>query len=124
MRLVATTPEPVTTPNATMTPLAAPSLGTEELSVWRVEMAPGAVGPEHTVDREQIWTVTHGALEIAADTGTLTVSAGRSAALRAGTPREIRCPGGEPAGALVAMAAAGRVTTPADPEPRPLPWAR
>jgi quercetin dioxygenase-like cupin family protein len=53
------------TPNATMTTLASPTLGpTAGLSLWQVEMEPGIVGPLHTFDSEQIWTVLDGELTI------------------------------------------------------------
>lgn len=49
-----------TTPNATMTTLASPTLGSAEHALWRVTMRPGQVGPLHVIDQEQIWTVVAG----------------------------------------------------------------
>jgi quercetin dioxygenase-like cupin family protein len=44
------------TPNAVMTTYASPTLGSTELSVWRVEMKASAQGPVHVMDSEQVWT--------------------------------------------------------------------
>ncbi|MCF6522171.1 cupin domain-containing protein [Streptomyces sp. JJ36] len=132
-----------------MTPLAAPSTGSTTLSTWRVRMEPGASGPLHTVDREQVWTVLSGALAVTTGDRTETVRAGQTLVLPAGTERRVRTAGdaapesdvvpagavppddtgvpddagaGGPVEALVAMPADGRVSTP-DQGPRPLPWA-
>lgn len=118
------TPQPdhtITTPNATMTRLATPSLGTRTLSTWRVHMAPGTAGPLHTVDEEQVWTVSAGALTVEAQGGTGEAVAGCTVVIPPGLERRIHA-GDEGAVALVAMPAGGRVTTPAQ-GPRPLPWA-
>ena len=48
------------TPNAVMTTLASPTVGGAGRSLWRVEMLPGAQGPEHSFDVEQVWTVLEG----------------------------------------------------------------
>lgn len=57
------------TPNATMTTFASPTQGASRQALWRVEMAPGAAGPEHVMAGEQIWTVVAGAarVEVAGD---------------------------------------------------------
>lgn len=49
-----------TTPNATMTTLASPTLGGASLSLWQVEMSPGAAGPMHAFADEVVWAVTAG----------------------------------------------------------------
>ena len=55
------------TPNAVMSTLASPSLGSAELSLWRVVMTPGQRGPRHIFDVEQVWTVLSGAAEVELD---------------------------------------------------------
>ncbi|RMI41433.1 cupin domain-containing protein [Streptomyces triticirhizae] len=124
MRVITPSTDPIRTPAATMTTLASPSLGSAELSTWRVEMAPDTSGPEHSVDREQIWTLTRGTLEITAEGTTHTARAGQTVVLPAGMVRRVNCPAGEPAEALVAMAADGRAAVPGDATSRPVPWAR
>jgi quercetin dioxygenase-like cupin family protein len=52
------------TPNATMTTLASPTQGASRQALWRVEMAAGAVGPDHTMGGEQIWTVVAGGARV------------------------------------------------------------
>jgi quercetin dioxygenase-like cupin family protein len=56
------------TPNAVMTTLASPSLGTSAgLSLWLVAMSAGSTGPLHAFDSEQVWSVLDGAASIAVD---------------------------------------------------------
>ncbi|KAB8158380.1 cupin domain-containing protein [Streptomyces sp. 3MP-14] len=124
MHVITAPTDPVTTPGATMTTLASPSLGSAELSTWRVEMAPNASGPEHTIDREQVWMLTRGTLEITAEGATHTARAGQTVVLPAGVARQVNCPSDEPAEALVAMAADGRAAISGDATSRPVPWAR
>lgn len=49
-----------TTPNATMTTLASPTLGGAESSLWLVEMPPEQEGPEHAFAGEIVWSITSG----------------------------------------------------------------
>lgn len=123
MHVITPTSASVTvTPAAVMTGLAAPSRGSSELSTWQVSMVPASAGPEHTIDREQVWMVTSGAIEVTADGRTQTVTAGQTVVLPAGAPRQIRT-AGLGAQALVAMAAGGQARTPDSEVARPLPWA-
>ncbi|WP_052868483.1 cupin domain-containing protein [Streptomyces niger] len=124
MQVVTPSPDHVTTtPNAVMTGLAAPSRGSTELSTWQVRMAPGSSGPEHIVDREQVWTVTAGALEVTAGGRTETLGAGDTLILPAGVLRQVRT-AAEAVEALVAMRSDGQVSVPGGAEARPLPWAQ
>ncbi|MFJ9765097.1 cupin domain-containing protein [Streptomyces erythrochromogenes] len=121
--MITPSPEHVTTtPNATMTGLAAPSRGSSELSTWRVDMPAGGTGPEHSVSREQVWTLTAGSLEVTFEGRTETVAVGRTLVLPADAPRRIHAP--EAFSAHVAMRADGVVSVPGEDEPRVLPWAR
>jgi quercetin dioxygenase-like cupin family protein len=123
LRVIVTTPEHVTaTPNATMTGLASPSRGSSELSTWHVSMAAGATGPEHSVDREQVWTVVSGSLEVTCDGRTEKVGAGATLVLPAGLLRRIHAP--EHFEAYVAMRADGVVSVPGTEGTRALPWAQ
>lgn len=56
--------------------LASPSLGSEETSVWRVQLEPGTPGLPHRVTREEIFVVVSGStlillagVELALETG-------------------------------------------------------
>ncbi|WP_225802443.1 VOC family protein [Streptomyces sp. NK15101] len=109
-------------PNATMAGLAAPSRGSAELSTWTVAMEAGATGPEHSVSREQVWTVTAGALEVTCDGRTEKVALGQTLVLPADLVRRIHAP--EPAEAHVSMRADGVASVPGSEGTRELPWAR
>ncbi|MET9290835.1 cupin domain-containing protein [Streptomyces sp. NPDC003077] len=110
------------TPAAVMTGLAAPSRGSAELSTWQVRMEPGSAGPEHVVDREQVWMPTRGSVEVTAGGRTERVAAGQALVLPAGVVRQLRA-AEEPFEALVAMPAAGRASVPGTEGTRSLPWA-
>jgi quercetin dioxygenase-like cupin family protein len=79
----------VETPNAVMTTYASPSQGGTTQALWRVEMAPGAVGPLHVMDGEQIWTVLDGAAAVTVDDEQLDAGVGDTVVLDAGRTRRI-----------------------------------
>jgi len=80
----------ITTPNATMTTLASPTLGASAgLSLWTVEMDAGAHGPRHVFDSEQLWTVLEGEVSIEASGATIVLSAGDTLVLPAGAERQV-----------------------------------
>lgn len=112
----------VTTPNGRMTRLATPSLGSTQLSTWRVRMEPGSSGPVHAIDREQVFMPVEGAFEITVDGEPRTVAPGQVAILPPDVVRQIRPAGDSPAEAVVCMPAGGAATLP-DGARRPLPWA-
>ncbi|CAM3716991.1 cupin domain-containing protein [Kibdelosporangium persicum] len=120
--IVVTTARTVETPNAAMASLATPSLGSKEQSTWRVSMRPGAQGPVHAVDREQVWVLLDGAVEFVVDGSANLVRAGETAILPAGETRQVRVADG-PVEALVCMPVGGSVTLPGSDDRRPLPWA-
>ncbi|MEU7555183.1 cupin domain-containing protein [Streptomyces sp. NPDC044571] len=123
MHVVTTSPDHVTvSPNATMTGLAAPSRGSSELSTWHVAMTAGSTGPEHSVDREQVWTVVAGALEVTSADRTEQVAAGQTLVLPPGALRRIHAP--QDFEAYVAMRADGVVSVPGTEGTRALPWAQ
>lgn len=111
----------ITTAAAEMTGLAAPSRGSTELSTWKVSMKPDTAGPEHVMDREQVWAVTAGALEVVADGHTERVHAGQTVVFPADVIRSVRTTD-QATEALVAMAVGGRALV--DGESRPVPWAQ
>src|SRR5262252_1927084 len=92
-----------TTPNATMTALAAPSQGSLELSPWLVHMNEGAAGPVHAIDREQVWTTTLGRLSFTVDGTVHHAGPGQAAVIPAGVLRQVSAVDG-PAEAIVCMA--------------------
>jgi quercetin dioxygenase-like cupin family protein len=113
-----------TTPNAVMRTYAGPRQGSAELSVWHLSVQPGASGPVHVIDREQVYLVTGGHLVIETGGQENPAGAGDAVIIPAGVTRQVRCPasGSGPATAVVSMAVGGRVTV--DGEDRGLlPWA-
>lgn len=123
MHVIAPSSERVTvTPAAVMTHLAAPSRGSEEISTWRVRMEPDTAGPEHVIDREQVWMLVGGSIEVTCADRSETVSSGQAVVLPAGATRRIRTRA-ESAEALVAMPVGGRAALPGSAEELRLPWA-
>lgn len=108
------------TPNAVMRTLAAPSLGATDLSVWEVAMRQGQRGPVHKVDREQVWTILDGELEIVVAGESCALVAGDTLRLPADATRQVTAT--TAVRAIVASPAGPTVTTATGP-PRPLPWA-
>ncbi|WP_181784795.1 cupin domain-containing protein [Pseudonocardia pini] len=96
------------TPNASMTTLASPTLGGAGQSLWQVRMRPGQAGPEHVMDREQVWTVVEGTMTVE-PFGEL--GAGDTVVLPAGVARRVVA-GSEGVSALVTGAGDGRALLP------------
>ena len=123
MLIVEETPErTTTTAAAVMAGRAAPSQGSTSLSSWRVRMVAGAAGPEHVIDREQLWMLTEGAATVTVDGATAEVHKGMTLILPAGATRQIQALDA-PMEALVCMPAGGHATVPGNDEQRKLPWA-
>lgn len=122
MRVITPSPDQViTTPNATMTGFASPSRGSAELSTWRAAIPAGITGPEHSVSREQVWTVTAGALDVTCGGRTEKVAAGEAVVLPPDVLRHVHALADTEV--YVAMRADGLVSVPGTEGARPLPWA-
>ncbi|GAB17630.1 hypothetical protein GOEFS_036_00690 [Gordonia effusa NBRC 100432] len=114
----------VTTPNATMTTLASPTLGEASASLWRVEMEPGAQGPEHAFVGEVLWTITEGTATLILAGVESEVRAGDTAVLPADVPRTWIA-GADGFIALVTTSAPGGVWRDGDPDTVAVPpWVR
>lgn len=98
----------VSTPNAVMTRLATPSLGSTELSTWKTRMEPGASGPVHRMNREQVWVPLSGTLLATVDEQTVRVGPGQALLLPAGESRQLRASEDAPVEVLVCMGAGGQ----------------
>ena len=77
------------TPNAVMTTLASPTLGGAGQALWRVDMQPGATGPLHTFDAEQLWTVVDGGATVELEGEKLIVMPGDTVVMPAAAPRRV-----------------------------------
>ncbi len=101
------------TPNAVMHTLASPTLGaSRSLAVWRVEMAPGAQGPAHRFDVEQVWTAVAGAATFDLEDGARRIRTGDTVVLPAGVPRRVMADAADGFAALVAGRSGGRALLP------------
>lgn len=79
-----------TTPNATMTTLASPTLsGSTFASIWQTSMIAGAKGPLHSFDSEQIVVVLEGRIEILLDGTSITMEKGSALTVAGDTLRQI-----------------------------------
>ncbi|MFI6283378.1 cupin domain-containing protein [Streptomyces sp. NPDC051018] len=77
------------TPNAVVTTLASPTLGGAGQALWRVDMRPGAEGPLHTIDAEQVWTVLDGGATVELAGERLTVRPGDTIVMPATVLRRV-----------------------------------
>jgi quercetin dioxygenase-like cupin family protein len=111
------------TPNAVMRTYASPEHTGTALAVWRAEMAPGAAGPDHVVDVEQILVVIEGRLDAEVGDETHALAAGDSLVLPAGVRRRLHTAGDAPV-AFLACSPGGAIATAAGRDPVTIPWAR
>jgi quercetin dioxygenase-like cupin family protein len=111
------------TPNASMRTYTSPSATGGALAVWRTEMAPGAAGPLHRVDTEQVVVVVDGVMTVELDGTRHTLHPGDSVVLPAGGARRVHNTGST---VLVSVTAAppGATARVGEAEPVPVPWAR
>ncbi|WP_327587360.1 cupin domain-containing protein [Nonomuraea sp. NBC_00507] len=77
------------TPNGIMTTFASPTQGGAECSLWRVDARPGAVGPVHDFDVEQVWTWIEGAATVELGGEKYAVAAGDTVVMPARTARQV-----------------------------------
>jgi mannose-6-phosphate isomerase-like protein (cupin superfamily) len=91
-------------PGVTFTALASPSRGASEVCTWRLTVAPNLRSDQsHTLDRDEIFMVASGAIQLAA--GSAVLRAGDAAVVPAGTPIELSNPDDEPAEVFVVIQA-------------------
>lgn len=112
------------TPNAVMTTLASPTQGGAERPLWRVDMAPGASGPEHIFDVEQVWTVLSGAAIFVVGGDSTEVAVGDTVVLPAAIARRVRADPDAGMSAIVTAPAGARANQVGDPESQVPPWVR
>jgi quercetin dioxygenase-like cupin family protein len=77
------------TPSGVMTTFASPTQGGASRSLWRVEARPGAAGPVHDFDAEQVWSWIAGAATVELGGETHTVTAGDTVVMPARTVRRV-----------------------------------
>jgi mannose-6-phosphate isomerase-like protein (cupin superfamily) len=90
-------------PGLEFTGLASPSRGSTDVCTWRLTLEPGLTSPEpHTLDRDEIFMVTRGAIRLAPDAEP--VRAGDVAVVPAGSPIQVANVGEGEAEVVVAIA--------------------
>jgi len=94
-----------TVPGFSIRGLASPARGSKELSSWRLEAAPGASSPAHTLSNEEIFHVLRGALRLTLDDVDTILHAGDAAAVHAGTRLRVSNPFDADAEAVVCVPA-------------------
>lgn len=77
------------TPNATMTTCCTPEQGEATVALWLTAMAPGAQGPWHRLDGEQVLTVLAGAVTLEHDGATTRMGPGDAAVIPAHDDRRL-----------------------------------
>jgi quercetin dioxygenase-like cupin family protein len=110
------------TPNAVMTTLASPTLGGAGQALWRVEMRPGAAGPLHAFDVDQVWTVLAGGATVELDGERLAVAPGDTVVMPAAAPRRVVADPQAGFTAIVTAPGGARATTPDGTDHGVPPW--
>lgn len=102
--------------------LAAPSRGARETAVWRLTLAPGALGTTHRLDREEVFVALAGEAELELDGERHALCAGEALVVPADTDFSLANPHDVPFVAVAALPVGGRATMPGG-EPFTPPWA-
>ncbi|MDH6123924.1 cupin domain-containing protein [Kitasatospora sp. GP82] len=101
---------------------ATPASGSSDLCAWRLEIAPGTPGVEHTISHEEILHVLSGSPVVTLDGHRTPLAPGDTAIAPAGTRLKVDNPGDQPAHAWV-TARTGLRATLADGSALTPPWA-
>ena len=106
------------TPNAVMERVD----GSNDLAVWQTELPPGAAGPLHVVDVEQVVVVVQGELLTRVDGREELVGPGGAFVLPAGAERRLLNRGSSTV-VTVTASVPGAMAVVGDAAPVPVPWA-
>lgn len=91
-----------------MTTFASPTQGGAGRSVWRVDAKPGAVGPLHDFDVEQVWVWLDGGATVELGEEKYVVGAGDTVIMPARTARRVLADAGSGYTAVVTAPAEAR----------------
>jgi len=78
-------------PHARFFPLATPSRGSRETSVWRVQLRASSPPPPHRLTREEIFVVLSGSVRVRLASETSEARAGDAIVVPAGTELSLEC---------------------------------
>lgn len=104
------------------TPIAAPSTGSREASVWRVEIEPGSPAVAHSLTAEEIIVVLEGMGEVTIDGAAEPVQPGAAIVVPRGASFSLVAVGDRPLSALAYLPVGGQAVLPGE-EPFTPPWA-
>jgi mannose-6-phosphate isomerase-like protein (cupin superfamily) len=107
---------------ARFTSLATPSCGSNDTSVWLVEIAPGTAPTPHRLTREEVFVVLAGRAEVRLDGEVSVADTGDAIVVPAGVPFALAPAGDETLRALCCLPVGGEGQL-ADGEPFTPPWA-
>jgi mannose-6-phosphate isomerase-like protein (cupin superfamily) len=105
------------------TPLAAPSSGSTEICVWRVELPPHADAVPHELTREEVLVILSGTARASIDGRVADIGPGSAIIVPPDTPFSLTAGGDEPVVALAYLPVGGQARLPGQ-EPFTPPWAR
>ncbi len=105
------------------TALAAPSTGSQEASVWRVEIPAGTEPLPHELTREELIVVLSGTARVSLSGTIDEVGSGGVIVVPPGTPFSLTAAGSDPLVALAFLPVGGQARLPGQ-EPFTPPWAR
>lgn len=107
----------------TVTGYAAPSRGATEVSLWRIELAPGSSSPLHEMDVEEVFLGLHGEAVAVVRGEQWTIGAGDCLIVPAHTPFTLTVGPEQPFLAVACMTAGGQATMLPDGATFVPPWA-
>ena len=99
------------TPAGIMTTFASPTQGGASRSLWRVDAKPGAQGPEHDFDTEQVWSWIAGTATVELGGERFEVGPGDTVVMPPHVKRRILAAPATGYTAVVTAAAGARATT-------------
>ncbi|MFB4276516.1 MULTISPECIES: cupin domain-containing protein [unclassified Nonomuraea] len=105
-----------------MTTFASPTQGGASRALWRVDARPGAEGPVHDFDSEQVWSWVAGAATVELGGETYAVAAGDTVVMPARTVRRVLADPGTGYTAVVTAAAGARAFAPDGADYGVPPW--
>jgi quercetin dioxygenase-like cupin family protein len=108
---------------ATITGGAAPSRGSTQTCLLRIDLAPGSVVPAHILDHEEIFHALSGTLVATVDGQQHRVERGDTLIVAPGTILQITVPDDDRFQAVVALPAGAQARFAAGGEPFTPPWA-
>ncbi|MBF8186548.1 cupin [Nonomuraea sp. K274] len=110
------------TPGGVMTTFASPTQGGASRSLWRVDARPGAEGPVHDFDGEQVWSWVAGAAVVELGDERFEVAAGDTVVMPARTVRRVLADPAAGYSAVVTAPAGARALAPDGADYGIPPW--